>query len=419
MSRRVPVAVAVAALALPFLPGTAASAPAESVQEQGLVMRVADGDTIAVDVFGDGTSDTRSVRFSNVQAMETKHVNQPGTRDHCHAQQAKARLTHMVDGKEVQLRAMDASSGNSRLLRSVWVQQYGEWTDVQRTLLAEGHVLWSPRRAEWIHNKEYSQVAQEAALRGVGLWDTDFCGAGPQQDAQVRLYVNWDADGPDKRHPNGEYVVVKNTGDHALPLGGWRLRGSSHDTFAFPSWATVPAGGSVKVRVGKGENTNRVFHWGGSGPMFDNVDGRGGGDGAYLLDPDEDLRFWFMYPCHVQCQDPLTNQVAIRKVRADAPRGDGKNPNGEFIKLRSRATHRIGLEGYVVRSEPYSYAFPRGTFLKPGDTLTLKVGKGERSRLRHFWGKRRGILNNSGDAVSLESFAAVRIDCKSWRRGSC
>ena len=38
-------------------------------------------------------------------------------------------------------------------------------------------------------------------------------------------------------------------------------------------------------------------------PMFENPppDGRALGDGAYLFDPQGDLRAWMMYPCYVNC----------------------------------------------------------------------------------------------------------------------
>ncbi|MDQ3528987.1 MAG: hypothetical protein M3425_03405, partial [Actinomycetota bacterium] len=57
-------------------PGEAASSPQEGFEQFGTVVRVIDGDTIAVDVDGDGTSDTWSVRLIGIEAMSiySRHI---------------------------------------------------------------------------------------------------------------------------------------------------------------------------------------------------------------------------------------------------------------------------------------------------------------------------------------------------------
>ena len=60
------------------------------------------------------------------------------------------------------------------------------------------------------------------------------------------------------------------------------------------------------MRVGKGSNNALNFFWGQSEPVFENVKRgrRGVGDGAYLFDPQGDLRAWRMYPCRPGCGGP-------------------------------------------------------------------------------------------------------------------
>ena len=52
---------------------------------------------------------------------------------------------------------------------------------------------------------------------------------------------------------------------------------------------------------------------------FDNTGANGVGDGAYLFDPQGDLRAWMTYPCRLGCTDPYTGAL---ELTADAT-GDG------------------------------------------------------------------------------------------------
>ena len=104
----------------------ASQAASEKPRETGVVTYIVDGDTVDVDVAGDGTATPVPVRLLGVQAMDAFHPTLPGTSDACHAAAAREELRALVMGKTVQLRAMSASStSRGRLLRSVWVQQKG------------------------------------------------------------------------------------------------------------------------------------------------------------------------------------------------------------------------------------------------------------------------------------------------------
>jgi hypothetical protein len=118
------------------------------------------------------------------------------------------------------------------------------------------------------------------------------------------LTVHPNAKGNDFENVNGERVKITNY-DPVTPvaLDGWWVRDSALRRYYFPAWAVVPPGGSVTVRVGIGTDTETTFYWGLSSPVFENArpDGRGMGDGAYLFDPEGDLRAWMMYPCRFAC----------------------------------------------------------------------------------------------------------------------
>lgn len=268
----------------------------------GKVAFVADGDTLDVDVAGDGRRRPLRVRLTGLQAMEqTVYARDPRRRrGECHALEATRRLERLTARAKgrVRLAAQDpASRSGARWRRSIAVRIGGRWHDVGRILLAEGRALWLPNAVEYAWNAEYSRLVDAAARAGRGIWDTDACGPGPGRPAALSLTVNWDADGDDAENVNGEWMRVHNRDPvRDAPIGGWWVRDSHLRRFRFPAGATVPAGGSVTVHVGAGASEGTRFHWGLSAPAFENVDAsRGMGDGGYLFDPQGDLRAWMTY----------------------------------------------------------------------------------------------------------------------------
>ena len=316
MSRRTsrrPLALAGAALAVAVTAALVPAAPAHaaSVNQTGYVTNVYDGDTIAVDIAGDGTSTPVHIRLAGIQAMEmTKYSSDPALqRGECHAVPATRRLTQLALHKKVRVTARDSSSkSGSRLRRVVWVYVDGAWRDVAQIMLREGHGLFLVNRVEYATNRGVEYAAQVAASRRYGMWDTDFCGSGPYQAAALRLAVQWDAAGNDATNVNGEWFRIANDSSYAVPIGGWWVRDSAYRGtlargYTFPSWAKIPARGSVTVHVGKGTSSGTRFYMGESAPIFENTTSSPTyiGDGGYLFDPQGDLRAWRMYPCRYAC----------------------------------------------------------------------------------------------------------------------
>jgi micrococcal nuclease len=276
----------------------------------GKLRWVDDGDTIDVKMpTSTGKQKTVRVRIIGIQAMEQSvySSNSRRRRGACHALPATARLEQLLrkGHGRVRLGAQDPTSvSRQRLRRSVAVKIRGTWQDLGSMLVAEGHALWLPYTVETAWNVTYNTLAQQAAVRSLNLWDTNACGGGPSEGVSLRLTVSPDPRGDDFRNINGEQVTVHNLSPAAsLPLEGWWLRDSSLNRFEFPSWAVIPPGGSVTVYVGDGADTSYAFYWGLDHPIFENAlqDGRGLGDGAYLFDPQGDLRAWMAYPCYVNC----------------------------------------------------------------------------------------------------------------------
>jgi endonuclease YncB( thermonuclease family) len=308
-------AVAGALAVVPATPAAAATTPCLPTGPSplcqvwtGKVVGVNDGDTLSVDIAGDGTDTPRSIRLINAQAMEqTVYSSIPRhRRGECHSLAATTRLEQLIKagGGVVRLTAQQASSSSrSRPLRSVAVKINGVWRDVGLDLLRRGLTLWQPFGDEWAWNPQYRIAQAQAARDGLNLFDTDTCGTGPAQGAALSVVVNYDAEGPDDRNLNGEWVRVDNHSVTPLSVAGWWVRDSALRRYTFPAGTVVPAQGTIHVHAGSGTDTATHKFWGQTAPVFDNptFDAQAHGDGAYLFDPQGDMRGWMQYPCVLSC----------------------------------------------------------------------------------------------------------------------
>ena len=384
----------------------------------GKVTFIDDADTLRVDLDRDGSRRPIKVRVTGIQAMEqTVYTSNPARRrGQCHAVEATARLEALIRRSRwrVRLSAQDPSSRSGvRWRRSVAVKWGGRWRDVGRRLVAEGHALWLPNGTEWAWNRDYSRLSAQAATKGVGLWNTAHCGAGPHQESPLRVVVNADADGNDNDFLNGEWVKVRNLDPvNAVSLGGWWLRDSALRRFTFPPYATLGPNEELTVFVGDGQSTWTEFFWGQRRGVFENAVGdRGMGDGAYLFDPQGDLRAAMVYPCRLNCVHPYRGVIGI----------EAKARGREWVTLRNLAGFPVDLDGLRMESLPYSYAFPRASVLQPGEEMRIYVegDPGADTRLERHWGETGPILNNRGDVVRLRSFDDIEVACAAYGDRAC
>ena len=386
----------------------------------GKVTFVGDGDTIYVDVFRDGTRKSFSVRMTGINATEqyTYTSNRKARRGECHSVEATARLERLIKRSRgrVRLAAMDPSShSRNRMRRSVAVKLRGRWRDVQRILVSEGHALWLPNGSEWAWNEDYSKLAERAAAARRGIWAPTYCGLGPSDESPLQVLVNADADGSDRDFVNGEWVRVRNLDPvNEVHLGGWWVRDSALRRFTFPDWATLPPGETLTVYAGEGTDTWTEFFWNQKGPVFENprFGPKAMGDGAYLFDPQGDLRAWMQYPCRENCGDPYAGAVKV----------SAKYRGREHVTVRNVSSFAVDLSGYRLQSPPYTYAFPvRDSVLQPGEEMDVEVrgDPAEDTRLQKHWGEVGPILNNGGDRVKLTTFREIVLDCYSFGNASC
>jgi endonuclease YncB( thermonuclease family) len=392
---------------------------------------VADGDTLRADVAGDGTRAERTIRMTGYNAMElTRYSSNPSRRrGACHGIAATALVDRLVkrSHRRIRLSAQHASSRTgSRLRRTVWVRSKGRWRDLGRVVMARGLALWLPSGSEFAHNREYHLLAERAAAAGRGLYDPASCRPGPDQDVPIGLSANWDADGNDQQNLDGEWIEVRNGGARPLPLGGWRVRDSwQRDTrgaaigYALPAGTVVPAGGAVRVHVGCGADGGSSLFWCLRESAFENVTGgpRNMGDGAYLLDPDGDLRAAMLYPCLTGCADPLRGSVRLDVQ----PRRD------EAIDITNVGGAAIDLSGHTVKLHArgrrnayvFGYPFGAGSVLAPGETLSVRPDSGPDSRLVRHLGRGPHVFSDGGGVVSLRTLTDIVTACTAWGSERC
>jgi endonuclease YncB( thermonuclease family) len=413
-----------------------AAAPAHATREEcpgaepvrgchvwtGTVVKVSDGDTMTVDVERDGRRSPDRVRLTGIQAMELTRYAKLTRTGECHGVDATERLEELVDdsGGRVLLAALEPASatgeGRVRLRRHVSVLQDGVWTDAGALLLQEGLALWLASDEEWAWNRHYSRVAEEAAARGVGIWDGRSCGTdpfGPAANA-VRLKVKWNANGNDAKNLNGEWVRITNTDAlHPLNLAGWWFRDSALRRYTFPAGAFLVAGGSMRLLIGEGRDGASAFHWGLDSPAFDNAtnDRKQMGDGGYLFDPRGNLRAHVQYPCRTSCREPLAGKVRL-ETHYDAP---------EYVRVRNTSNTTISLFQYEIERAPWFYEFDRESVLLPGQALDLYVerAQGAGAAFARSWGQPRSRLPDHAGAVTLRSPLGAPVVCDAWGGGRC
>lgn len=402
----------------------------------GKVTRVADGDSYDIDLDEPrGQARQRksiAVRLTGVQAMELRVYRKISREGDCWGVEAAERADALLKagGWRVRVTAQNPSSasgtaegGRNRLRRSVAAKIGGQWVDIGSKLIEEGLALPFPAHPEDHWNAKYQTLAQEAANAGRNMWGAPHCT--PVPPANVRVWLNFDADSNDGQNLNDEWVNIKNLDPSAaLNLGGWFVRDSDlrrkrHDDpsknpgFTFPAGTVVPPNGSIRVHTGSGSNTALDLFWGISAPIFENTDDAGAapGDGAYLFDPSGNLRAWLMYPCRVACADPLQGKVRLEVDHS---------ARVEAFSVTNISGEPVDLEGYLMNSYPRRYHFPAGTVLQPGETLRVEIGNGQDSALQKYWNVPQPFFKNNGpDPATLETHDSIRIDCFAWGQGSC
>ncbi len=405
MPRR-PLTVALTVASL-LTAGLLATAPTTSVAAMsswsGVVTEVEDGDTFRITLDG---GEQQHIRVAGINTNET---NLPVD---CLAIAARERLRDLILGQRVELRARSATStAGGRPIRHVFTTG---GVNVAELMVREGWGVPLVFPAEFDYAEKYVDAFWDANQAGVRLHDPDACGAGPAAGAQIDMLVNGDADGSDNENVNGEWVLLRNTGSSSLDLSGWYLKDTALGYYAFPDGRTIAPGGALRLRAGIGSDTASTLYMGNSSPIFSAV------DGAFLLDPDGDIRVFDLWPCRGLCGDAPPADLVIDEVVYDIPGvNDDLQPNGETITIRNVGDATVDLLDWRIESFPHLVYSESSRVLGPGQSVTVKVGTGTSTSSVIHMQKSASILDNDGDVVVLVNPAGDVADCVSWGDRDC
>jgi hypothetical protein len=230
----------------------------------------------------------------------------------------------------------------------------------------------------------------------------------------LRGWINWDPVGVDAREVNNEWVKIQNLSTTtALPLGGWWIRDSFYRRLTFRQGTVIQPGDTLTVYTGHGADTATSVHWNLNTPMFQNPGDRHHlGDGAYLFDPQGDLRLGVQYPCLVACSDPLEGAIELSVQPRDR----------EYVLVRNVAGAAADLYGYQLLQPGYQYIFSPSSVLQPGETLRIYAAgnSSNNTRLVRYWGiNGHPMFADRGGAVTLANFFGLTLTCDSWASGHC
>jgi hypothetical protein len=403
------------------------------VDVKGRVIHVADGDTIDIDIYGDGTSTPVRTRIAGIQAMEI-HVPQTTSDDECHAKQAQDYLKSILrpkdlygTGEVVLIRALHASSSSlGRPLRHIIRERDG--LVVGRAVIAAQYAFAFPVTIEPTYNRLYMTTTQAAinAPKSGRIWDTGSCGWGPAQGARLKMWANYDSE-PTMEGEKGEWIKIQNLSGSGATLKGWHLRDSGHTFYSMPT-RTIAAGGILTIYIVDDDshtNTTTKLFW--NPPnlthLFEDPDaGKTIGDEALLVDPHGDVRAVFAYPCLSGCVDPLAGKIELT-ANYDAD-GGADTAKGEWINLRNISGAELTITRDYLLETGTTTATTKFLAMGPstipaGHELRVYMGTGTATSTTKYWGLTEHRLYNSGGWVRLRRWNGQINSTFTWPCSGC
>lgn len=207
------------------------------------VKEVVDGDTIIL-------SDRSRIRLIGINAPEYGMY---------FFEEASEVMEAMVFGKEVTLeKDISEKDKYGRLLRYV----YAENLFINLEMLKRGFANVYTYPPDVKYNDEFLEAERYARDSNLGLWEKSCM-------SDIEIVVNYDAPGDDSKNLNGEYVIIKNTGNDILNTGGWTIKDSATNIYKFGRYLLKP-GDAIYIFTGKGKDGEGRFYWDSHQPVWNN-----------------------------------------------------------------------------------------------------------------------------------------------------
>ena len=125
-------------------------------------------------------------------------------------------------------------------------------------------------------------------------------------------------------------------------------------------------------------------------------------------------------PTATAASEQQVKPIRIARVSYDPPGSDtGTNAhlNREWVAIKNFGQQARQLRRWTLRDTAgHVFHFPRFR-LRPGTTVSVHTGHGQRTRHDLYWGSGAYIWNNTGDRATLRNSNGLRIDRCSWGDG--
>ncbi|MBM3712007.1 MAG: hypothetical protein FJW56_01000, partial [Actinobacteria bacterium] len=115
---------------------------------------------------------------------------------------------------------------------------------------------------------KYAEVLLEAERYAreneTGLWASS-------QTGGIKITVNYDAEGDDRKNLNGEYVILENNNSIDIDIDGWSIKDSATNIYDFDSFL-FKADSKIFLFTGSGDDSLKEgkFYWGSTRPVWNN-----------------------------------------------------------------------------------------------------------------------------------------------------
>lgn len=92
--------------------------------------------------------------------------------------------------------------------------------------------------------------------------------------------------------------------------------------------------------------------------------------------------------------------------------------NRETVVLKNRGTKTLNVTGYRIKDAAnHTFVFPRGSTIRPGQSVTIHSGKGTNTAAHKYWKQGNYVWNNTGDALRLTNAKGGLLEKCSYRGG--
>lgn len=207
-----------------------------------------------------------------------------------------------------------------------------------------------------------------------------------------------------------ETVTFTNVGGRDLDLTGWRVADAAGNDYTFEEGTVLGPGATLTLHTGTGRDTDADVYWGRSqfvwndtgdtvhvfqpgtpGPEASDADG---GDGGLVL-----MR-------SIPARPPdVSGQLTLAAIVADPTGPEPTAATDEFLVFENTGESALDISGWRVEDAVgHRYAFPGGTELPAGGSVSLHTGPGSDRGTDLYWGRGTAVWNNTGDTLSV--FAA-------------